>query len=59
MSADLYGGNWSFVDTSGAESRVEKTLGGQLFLDTPVQGLRFRRAAGGQKKLGERDATFD
>lgn len=41
LSADLYYGNWSFVDTTGAESQVEKTFGGQLFLDTPVPGLRL------------------
>jgi hypothetical protein len=40
LSADLYYGNWSFVDTSGAVSRVEKTFGGQIFLDTPIPGLR-------------------
>ena len=32
LSADVYYGNWSFVDTTGAHSNVEKTLDAEVFL---------------------------
>lgn len=42
LDTDLYGGQWSFLQ-SGVATRVlaKKGLGGQLWLNTPLRGLRF------------------
>jgi hypothetical protein len=41
LTADAYYGNWAFYDTTQNLSRIDKSLGTQFFLDTPIQGLRF------------------
>jgi hypothetical protein len=42
LDADVYGGEWSFLQVAGAPPvTVKNGFGGQLWLRTPVQGLRF------------------
>ena len=42
LDADVYGGEWSFLQVAGAPAvTVKNGFGGQLWLRTPVQGLRF------------------
>jgi hypothetical protein len=42
LDADLYAGEWSFPQDGSVERvQAKKGLGGQLWLRTPLQGLRF------------------
>ncbi len=42
LDADLYGGEWSFLQADRAtRAHAKKGLGGQLWLNTPLRGLRF------------------
>jgi len=41
LSGDLYYGNWRLFDTDQNGITVSKALGTQLFLDTPISGLRL------------------
>ena len=41
LSGDLYYGNWTLFDTGQNEIRATKSIGTQVFLDTPISGLRL------------------
>jgi hypothetical protein len=41
LAVDAYGGEWSYLTTTTDVARAEKALGGQLWLATPVEGLRI------------------
>ena len=42
VDADLYGGQWSFLQSDAVtRAQAKKGIGGQLWLNTPVRGLRF------------------
>jgi hypothetical protein len=41
LTADAYFGNWELFDTQQQAIKATKTVGTQLFLETPVDGLRF------------------
>ena len=42
LDADLYGGQWSFLQSDAVtRAQAKKGLGGQLWLNTPLRGLRF------------------
>jgi hypothetical protein len=42
LDADLYVGEWSFLQADHAtRAKAKKGLGGQLWLNTPLHGLRF------------------
>ncbi len=41
LTADAYFGNWDLFDTQQQTIKASKTVGTQLFLETPVDGLRL------------------
>jgi hypothetical protein len=46
LDADVYGGEWSFLQADRAtRAKAKKGLGGQLWLNTPREGLRLGLAA--------------
>lgn len=64
LSLDVYGGKWSLFESSSgfvAEAHADNALGAQLWLETPIEGLRFGVGAnrydvsGGLIRVDEKD----